>query len=377
MEQQTEPTKQGSLVKSILKIALFLGFGLVVLYFVYRNQEAGYQLGKECDPTKYPNENLFAYVMQAFSETKPFWLVMVCLSFMVSNISRALRWNLLIEPLGYKPKLYNTFFATMVGYFINLAFPRAGELAKPATLAQYEKISLDKLIGTIVADRVFDVVMLLSMLGLTFLLQFQHVYNFLFGEKVPEECINPVPIVEQSFQIPWLLIFMIIVGIGFLGLLIIIIKWKAVKETAIYKKIRVLLVNFYEGAKTVFALKGNKLIQFFIHTIVIWLMYYLMMYFCFFAYEPTAQLGLGAALLAFVFGSFGMVVPSPGGIGAYQLAVTAALLIYGVSGPQAFAFSNIIFFTVMLFCNVLFGVLAYALLPILNRTKSDKGLSPK
>lgn len=366
MEEQ--PVKQqDNLLKSILKIALFLAFGLIILYFVYRNQESAYQAGKLCDPSKYPNENLFAYVMQAFSETKFFWLMMVCLAFMVSNISRALRWNLLIEPLGYKPKLYNTFFATMVGYFINLAFPRAGELAKPATLAQYEKISLDKLIGTIVADRVFDVLMLLSVIGLTFLLQFQHVYNFLFGEKVPVECVNPLPVVEPGFQIPWLMIFLIFVGIGLLGLIIIAIKWKSIQQTAIYTKIRVLLFNFYDGAKTVFALKGSKLIQFFIHTVVIWLMYYLMMYLCFFAYAPTAQLGMGAALLAFVFGSLGMVVPSPGGIGTYQLALTAALVIYGVSSPEAFAFSNIIFFTITLFCNVFFGVMAYALLPILNR----------
>jgi hypothetical protein len=96
-------------------------------------------------------------------------------------------------------------------------------------------------------------------------------------------------------------------------------------------------------------------------------MYFLMTFFCFYAYEPTAHLGFMAALLCFVFGSFGVLIPSPGGMGTYQIAVTAALVIYGVAKADAFAFSNIIFFTINLVCNVLFGLLAYMLLPILNR----------
>ena len=107
--------------------------------------------------------------------------------------------------------------------------------------------------------------------------------------------------------------------------------------------------------------------MFFVHTIVIWTMYYLMMYLCFFAYAHTSGLSPMAALLAFTFGTFGMVIPSPGGMGTYQYAVTAALVIYGVGNADAFAFSNIIFFTISLFCNIIFGVLAYILVPIYNK----------
>lgn len=353
-------------MKSFIKFLFFLGIGVGILYFVYQNQEAAYQLGKECDPNKYPSDNLWDYVVTAFSQTNLFWLLMVCVAFMVSNISRALRWNLLIEPLGYKPRAANAFFATMVGYFINLALPRAGEIAKPATLAKYEKIPVDKLIGTIVADRVFDVIMLLLMIGLTFLLQFQHLYNFLFGEKVPVTCVTGI-VQEVGEPFPWLTVFLVLVAIGVLTLSIIFIKWNAIKETAFFQKVKALALNFYAGMKTVFELRRGKLVQFLIHTVVIWFMYYIMMYICFWAYEPTSELSALTALLVFVFGAFGIVIPSPGGIGTYQLAVTAGLIIYAVPGPQAFAFSNIIFFTINIFCNVLFGFLAYILLPIYNK----------
>ncbi len=361
-----------SSIKSFLKFAVFLSFGLGILYLVYLNQESAYQLGRKCDPAKYPSDNLLAYILQAFSEANLFWLLMVCTCFMVSNLSRAVRWNLLIEPLGYRPKLYNSFFATVIGYFVNLAFPRAGELAKPATLSQYEKIPLDKLFGTIVADRVFDMLMLLFLVALAFVTQFAYVYGFLFDEKVPEPCIGGDPTIATPSSgggIPWLAILGAVLLLGLLTLGIIWRYRAKLQKTKFYLKIKEVLYNFYEGAKTVFALKGQKLAWFFIHTGLIWLLYFLMMYICFWAYPPTAHLSASAALLAMVFGTFGIVVPSPGGIGTYQLAVTAALVIYGLSSPQAFAYSNIVFFTISIFCTVFFGIISYILLPILNRSK--------
>lgn len=353
-------------MKSVLKFIVFLAIGLVILYFVYINQAAGYQLECQCKTGTACEITLLQKIMNDFKGTNPFWLVMILLAFMISNISRALRWNQLIEPLGYKPKVFNTFFATMVGYMVNLALPRAGEIAKPATVTQYEKIPLEKLVGTIVVDRAFDVLMLLIVTGLTFLLQFTHLYNFLFGEGKPSaECLYPVADTGSSFTIPWLLFFQIGIGIGLLTCIIIVVRWKTLKETAIAKKIIALINSFIDGVKTVSKLRNPML--FLIHTITIWLMYYLMLYLCFFAYAPTIGLSPLAALLAFTFGTFGMVIPSPGGMGTYQIAITAALVIYGVAEADAFAFSNIMFFTITLFGNVFFGLLAYIVLPIYNR----------
>lgn len=304
--------------------------------------------------------------MQDFQGTNPFWLFVILMAFMISNLSRALRWNQLIEPLGYQPKTFNTFFATMIGYMVNLALPRAGEIAKPATVTKYEKIPLEKLVGTIVVDRTFDVLMLLIVTGLTFLTQFTYLYDFLFGEAQPKvECLHPIVEQTDNFVIPWLLLFQIGIGVGILVVIIIAARWKVIKETALAQKVLTLIKSFGAGLQTVFKLKSPAL--FILHTLIIWLMYYLMLYLCFFAYGPTQNLSPMAALLAFTFGTFGMVIPSPGGMGTYQIAVTAALVIYGVAEADAFAFSNIMFFTITLFGNVSFGLLAYLVLPIYNR----------
>lgn len=351
-------------MKSLLKFLAFLAVGLTILYFVYLNQSAGYEAECACKGGCEFN-NLFEKIIHDFKGASPFWLVIICLAFIVSNISRALRWNQLIEPLGYKPKTFNSFFAIMIGYMVNLALPRAGEIVKPATLAQYEKIPIEKLIGTVVVDRVFDVMMLLVVTGITFLTQFNHLSSFLFGEGKPSaECVTAIP-VEEGSGIPWLMILGILVAVGLFVCIIIAVKWKTIKETALAKKIIALIYSFIAGMKTVLQLKNP--LMFFFHTIVIWTMYYLMMYICFFAYAPTSDLSPLAALLAFTFGTFGMVIPSPGGMGTYQIAVTAALVIYGVAEADAFAFSNIIFFTITVFCNIIFGLLAYILLPIYNK----------
>jgi len=353
--------------KSVLKFLLFLSVGLVILWFVYQNQEAAYQA--ECACTgNCTYDTLLDKIIVDFKSTNIFWLLMVCLAFMLSNLFRAARWKMLIEPLGYRPRLFNAFFTTMIGYLVNLALPRAGELAKPAAMSRYEKISLDKLFGTIVTDRIFDVIMLLLVTGLTFLLQFQPLWDFLFGDGAAQAtptCVEGYIAPEPSAGLPWKWIFIGGFSIGVLGVLLILLNWKRVKKTAIFHKVQGLIVNFWAGIRTVFKLRRPWLFVF--YTLGIWVMYYLMTYLCFFAFAPTAHLSPLVALLVFTFGTFGMLIPSPGGMGTYQLAVTAALLIYGVNGNDGFAFANIIFFTITIFCNVFFGFLGYALLPIYNK----------
>lgn len=373
MSQTTTPNKQNPIIPA-LKFLLFISVGLAILYFVYQNQEAAYQLECTCklestESTPCVFDTLLDKIIHDFQNANFFWLGVVCLLFMISNVSRALRWNQLIEPLGYKPKTFNTFFATMIGYMVNLALPRAGEIAKPAAVTRYEKIPLDKLIGTIFTDRVFDVLMLLVVVLITFVFQFQYLWDFLFGDGIQQAgAQKKCSAADTGGGLPWLWILGSMAATGLLALTIIAWKWKVIKETAIAKKIIGLLLNLLEGVKTVFKLRRPGMFIF--HTLVIWLMYYLMLYVCFFAYEPTAKLFTGSpevALLAFTFGTFGMLIPSPGGMGTYQLAVTMALTIHGMDDSDAFAFANIMFFTVTIFCNVIFGFLAYILLPIYNR----------
>jgi glycosyltransferase 2 family protein len=309
-------------------------------------------------------DNLIDKLINDFRGVNSFWLLIFCLIFILCNISRALRWNQLIEPLGYKPKVFNTFFAIMIGYLINLAIPRGGEIAKPATITKYEKIPLEKLVGTIVIDRVFDLIMLFILIGLTFLTQYHQLYNFLFGHGTPSiECVTPIPS-EASF-FPWRTIFWITFSLAGFFFIIFAIKWKTFKKSKIASKFRVLILSFISGLKTVSQLKNPFL--FFFHTLFIWALYYLMIYICFFSFLPTSELPPLAALLTFTFGTFAIIIPSPGGMGTYQIATTAALVIYNVPEADAFAFSNIIFFTTSLFCYLFLGLLAYAILPFYNK----------
>ena len=354
-------------MKSLLKFALFLGFGLLILYFVYQNQEAAFQLECQCKPSSCAFDSLWKKILHDFKQANLGILALVCLGFLLSAYSRALRWNILLEPLGYKPRALNGFFAIMTGYLFNLALPRAGEITKPALFSRYEKIPMDKLMGTIVVDRIFDVIMLLVVVGLAFILQFPALYGFISGETRPKaECepgFVPPPVAEGG---SWL--FWIGLVLGILALLVFL--WalanrQRIKGSAAFQKFKGMALNFYEGIKSVFRLRRPGMFLF--HTLFIWVLYFLMTYICFAAYEPTSGLGGMAALLAFVFAGFGILIPSPGGMGTYQIAVTAALVVYQVPESDAFSFANILFFTVNIFCAIFFGLLSYVVLPIYNR----------
>lgn len=367
---------------SLLKFLLFFSVGFGILFFVYQNQEAAFQ--KDCNfkleydcNGKCVEKSLLSKLISDFATADVFWLFMVCVAFLISNLSRALRWNLLIRQLDggntYQPKLYNSFLTIMIGYFVNLALPRAGEFARPATMSRYEKLPLDKLVGTIVTDRIMDMLMLLLVLGITFLLQFQNIINFLNGSVVEtNKCNLPVPEVSKNAGLPLGTILIVLMVIGVLTVLILFSQRKKLMKLSIYKKIEGMVLNFGEGIKTVFSLKKNDLLWFWIHTVLIWLMFFTMTYLSFYAYKPTVGLDMTAALLVFAFGTLAILVPSPGGMGTHQIATTAALVVCGIAKADAFAFANIMFFTVNFICIVFFGILAYILLPILNSNKKSQ-----
>ena len=128
-------------------------------------------------------------------------------------------------------------------------------------------------------------------------------------------------------------------------------------------------MGFVEGLKSIRNVSNIPLFIF--HTAVIWLMYYSMLILCFKSFEPTSGLGLLPGLMVFVFGGLGIVFPSPGGMGTYHAMVMAGLALYGIAGDDAFSFANILYFSVQIFCNILFGLLALLILPIYNRGNND------
>lgn len=345
---------------TVLRFLLFLSIGIGILWYLYTTGETQYH--SDLESKGLPLEPYWKKLQSDFAGVNYFWIIMVVLAFTLSNISRALRWMMLLNPLktdGKKVSFANSFMATMVLYVTNYVIPRSGELARCGVMARYENIPIEKSFGTVFLDRILDVLCLGIFFLLALILEFDVLWTFL-SENAFQSSSDGTG--EKGF--PWLIF---IAGFGLAVLIVAFIFRKRLQGTAIYKKIEELVLGFIEGIKTI--QKLDNLWLFIGHTVFIWVMYYLMLYLAFFAYAPTAHLGAVTALLVFVFGALGIVVPAPGGIGSYQYFVSLALAtFYGIAESDAFSFSNISFFAPFL-CNVVFGVLSIILLPVFNKTK--------
>jgi hypothetical protein len=269
---------------------------------------------------------------------------------MVSNLSRTARWHMLIRPLGYKPRFVNGLGAIMIGYFANLGIPRIGEVARAGVLARYEKIEVEKVMGTIVVDRIIDVLSILIVTALALILQYRQIWDA----------------VRDLLDLSTLVKLGVFGAIGLiLAVLLFFLFRKKLEKTRIYQKVVGILRGFVEGLATVRQLDRPWL--FLLHSVNIWLMYYLLNYVCFFAFEPTSNLSPLVGLVTFVFGGWGIVIPTPGGMGSYHFLVQVALGIYGVSSPDSFSYAMIAFITVQIGASAIFGLISLLVLPFLNQ----------
>lgn len=350
-------------VKSILKALLFAAIGGVVLWLVYRSNNAAYQ--EEClqKGIAAADCNLLDKVITDVKSANYLWIIVSLILFTLSNISRALRWHIMLEPLGYKPRFFNSLSAILVAYLSNLGLPRSGEFVRAGILSKYEGYPVDKLMGTILIDRITDVIMLLVVIALAIVLSYERFYGYL------SENIN---LTGSGGGLLTPLNIGILAIVGFTGLFLLSKYKSRIAATKIGGKIFGLIHGLKEGLLSVTKLRQPGLFVF--HTLFIWFCYFAMTYVVFFAFEPTAHLGPVAGLVIFVFGTLGIVFPSPGGMGSYHYLVGEGLALYGIEQGDAFSFANIIFFSVQLFCNVLLGLIALVLLPIYNdsRAKQDE-----
>jgi len=348
------------LIINILKAVLFAGIGVAILYLLYRGQNAEYQLFCEEEGIPAPDCSLLQKIFNDFQSVNYLWIFVIIGLYTISNFSRAARWLMLIRPLGYKAGFWNSFFTIMLGYFTNLGIPRIGEFIRAATMSRYENIPTEKLVGTIVIGRVFDFIMLFTAMGLAFLLEFDTLWNYL------------VTHFDLSAKFGGLFsgsLIGLLVGIGILGIILFYVFREKIKSLTLYQKIINILKGFADGIQSVRKLERPWLFLF--HTVNIWVMYFLMTYLAFFAFEPTAHLSPVAGLMIFIFGAFAFVVPAPGGMGAYQFFVTEGLAIYNIESSDAFSFANILFFSLQIGSNILLGLISLIALPIINRGKRD------
>lgn len=349
--------------KKILQFLLFLGIGVSIMAWVFNSQNKAFQEQCRLDGTPAADCSLTDKLLHDFSTVNLGWILAVLLAFTLSNLFRAWRWQMLMEPMGYRIRFSNALLTILVGYLTNLFLPRMGEVIRAGSLARYEKIPMEKVMGTLVIDRLMDMICLVGVIGLAFLLEGQTLWAFISQRQGGGESI----FFQKSFVLGFLAFCLI-------GVLLLVFFRKKLAEMAFVKKISNILKGFVDGLRSVFRLKNPGL--FIAYSVGIWVMFYLQCWFNLKAFPPTAHLDMSAALMVFVFGTLGFVIPSPGGMGTFHALCIAGLSLYGVSGSDGFSYANIAFFAVQIFYNFVAGLLALSLLSRLNKKQpvSDTSL---
>ena len=312
-------------IKKILKIILPLIFGgLLVWYSI----------------SKISIDILIGY----FKEANYSWIFLGLFFGVLSHLSRAYRWKFMLDPLGFKPKFTNSVLAVLVGYLVNLAIPRAGEVSRALVLTNYEDVPFEKGFGTIVAERIADLIMMLCIILITLFVQFDFIYELLTKN------FNPIKIS----------IGLAILIIGFYILSSFVKK----ATSGFLLKIKTFFTGLKEGVTSIFKMKNKW--AFIFHTLFIWVMYVAM----FWATIPAIEglnVPLGGILIGFIAGGFSIAATN-GGIGLYPIAVAGALALFDIPTEPATAFGWIMW-TAQTAMIIIFGGLAFLFLPIYNKNK--------
>ena len=274
------------------------------------------------------------------------WIALGVVCGFLSHLSRAYRWKYMIEPMGYTLRFPNSVMAVFITYLANYGIPRSGEVLRAAVLTNYENVPFEKGFGTIIAERMADLVVIFGIIAITLFLQFDFIYNILL----------------KSFQPAKLIVGGLIV-VGLFAMLFIYIK-KSKSKIAL--KIKQFLSGLIEGVLSIFKMKHKW--AFIFHTLFIWGMYLFMFYITTFALPELDNISIGTILIAFIAASF-TIAATNGGIFVYPLAVGAAFSLFGISETTGVAFGWIMWSSQTLMLIIL-GSLSFVFLPIYNRNNN-------
>lgn len=277
-----------------------------------------------------------------FKEANYSWIFLGLFFGVLSHLSRAYRWKFMLKPLGFKPKFANNVLAVLVGYLVNLALPRAGEVSRALVLTNYENVPFEKGFGTIVAERIADLIMMLSIVMITLFVEFDFIYNLL----------------TKNFNPTKIIIGLAVLIIGFY----IFSSFVKKAKSGFLLKIKTFVTGLVEGVTSIFKMKNKW--AFIFHTIFIWVMYVAM----FWATIPAIDglnVPLGGILIGFIAGGFSIAATN-GGIGLYPIAVAGALALFDIPTEPATAFGWIMW-TAQTAMIIVFGGLAFLVLPIYNK----------
>ncbi|MFL5764439.1 MAG: lysylphosphatidylglycerol synthase transmembrane domain-containing protein [Bacteroidia bacterium] len=332
---------------NILKFLFFLGLGAVLIWLALKD--------------KSPEE--LHRIGASIKNANFFWIILSLVISGFSHFFRSLRWRLMIEPLGFKTGVLNTFFAVMIGYLTNLAILRAGEVARCGMLTRYEKVPFVEGFGTVIAERAIDmiclIVIFLSILGLEF-------------EKI-SGIAHTIVLDPVSAKMHLLLQKKsLLLVLGMIAFIFLAALWyfRAKIRTVLSGKVGGFVKGLWDGLLS--TRKVSKPSLFFIYTALIWLMYILQADVCFFAFPETRNIPFVAAMVIVVFGSLGVIFV-PGGTGAYQIIVVQILAsLYLIPDEIGNAYAWAVW--VAQIAMILFlGFMSLVLLPLFNKEAVNSG----
>ena len=309
-------------------VPLFIGIGII--YYQY---------------TTLSKEEL-NNIVTSFKKANYYYIFLSLIISCIGYWSRAYRWKFSLNYLGYQTKFSSNFLTVCISYFVNLTVPRSGEISRAALIKKYENVPFDKALGTIVAERIVDFIIFLLFVVIGFILQFDQLYQLLLSKKIAPQ------------------IFFIIGFLGISGLVGFILLWKFSKWK-IFLKLKNKLAGLVEGLTTVF--KMNTKWYYLFHSFFIWFSYLMMFYVAIFALPETSKISFDIVIMGFIFGSLAVGFSS-GGLGAYPLSIAIIFSLYGITKDVGTAFGWLVW-TSQTVLAILFGVISYLLLPLLNRKK--------
>lgn len=297
-------------------------------------------------------------IMSSFRSANYWWVLFSLVLGFLSHWSRAYRWRYLLQPLGISTRFINSLFSVFSGYVANIILPRFGEVWRCVLVARYEKVSFEKLFGSVVAERIADVIVVSGVMALTVALQFA-----LLGDKIDE-------LVGDKFTTDSIAGMAVKLGfVAIIGLIVAFYGWRLMKRSGhpLFVKIRSVLSGLAEGVTSI--LRMERKWSFVIHTLFIWVMYLAMFYLPFLALPETANVPLGGVLAAFVMGSLSIALVQ-GGIGVYPIAVAQTLGLYGVPYESGLALGWIVW-SAQTGMIVFFGIGSLVLMPLVNTKSGD------
>lgn len=323
------------LITTGLQYVIFLGIGLLFAWLSLR----------ELDQEKW------SQLKGSLQEAKLWLILPVSALLLLSHYLRGLRWKLLIDPMGYQISGINAFLTVMIGYLVNLGVPRLGEFIRCTALSRYEKVEVEKLVGTVIIERLFDALCLLLVVGLTVFLQpdlFENIRSTLTNPA------PPTPATTYNYK-NWI----------FISILLLSLLWylgRKKKLKAVSQQIVIIGKRILNGLVSVKKLKKPQ--HFIGLTFAIWTLYLTTGYIGFMAFDATKIYGITEALTILTVGSVGMII-SPGGIGVYAYLVLQTMQLYGLDYTNALAFGWILWLvqTAVILCG---GVISFGILPWIN-----------